>query len=344
MLSLSPNPNLLKDRMKEQMPPQPPAYLNGPLIDKYWNRPVSELATVKRRVIEDELQERHRIYSLLLMSLVHHYWNGNKRKNEGEYPWREKQRLPNGLYRGGDYLGHNIGSLAVDGIGEIIDFDFNHNEILSSSVEHAESRLVRRVFSLTQIYDNWATREPNDLPRSTGYSNVLSSVTIYTSLESCSQCAGIMALGRVKEVVYLQRDPSMYLIGNILYNLTEKTDLEAPYPVAAEDFGFEYFERLNSSFADFKSGVRDKPFHVLSGKEDKSPSVTSFLCTDNALTIYEDAASQFLSYQTKYPDYKPANAEQSKPQMLTNEQCLTHTRRFLDYAVSSGRRGTPHKL
>jgi tRNA(Arg) A34 adenosine deaminase TadA len=276
------------------------------------------------------------------MSLVHHYWNGNKRGNKGEYPWREKQRLPNGMYRGGDYLGHNIGSLAVDGIGEIIDFDFNHNEILSSSVEHAESRLVRRVFSLTQIYDNWETREPSDVPPSKDYSNILSSVTIYTSLESCSQCAGIMALGRVKDIVYLQRDPSMYLISNILRNLTVDTKLQAPYPVAGEDFGFEHFERLNDEFAKFRNEVSTKPFHVES--EDKSPSITSFLCTDKAFAIYEDAANEFLSFQTKYSSYQPVDAGQLNPKMLTNEQCLTHTRRFFDYATTSGRRGTPHKL
>jgi tRNA(Arg) A34 adenosine deaminase TadA len=278
------------------------------------------------------------------MALVHQNWNGNKRKNEGEYPWREKQRLANDTYRGGDYYGHNIGSLAVDGIGEIIDFDFNHNDLFNSSVEHAESRLIRRVFSLTQIYDNWETREPKDLPRSTGYSTVLSSVTIYTSLESCSQCAGIMALGRVKDVVYLQRDPSMYLIGNILYNLTEN-DLKAPYPIAAENFGFEYFERLNNSYAEFKREVKNKPFHILSGKkDDKSPSITSFLCTDNALAIYEDAAKEFLSYQTNYRDYKSQDTAQPESKVLTNEQCLIHAKRFFDYAISSGQRGTPHKL
>ena len=39
------------------------------------------------------------------------------------------------------YLGHNIACIAVDGNGEIIDFDFNHNDFFRSSAEHAESRI-----------------------------------------------------------------------------------------------------------------------------------------------------------------------------------------------------------
>ena len=58
------------------------------------------------------------------------------------------------------YVGHNIACVAVDGNGEIIDFDFNHNEFFRSSAEHAESRMVRRLFSLTDIFDSWKTGQP----------------------------------------------------------------------------------------------------------------------------------------------------------------------------------------
>src|SRR5262249_22014479 len=131
------------------------------------------------------------------------YWNGNKYGQDGEYPWRPKQKRTNGRYQGGDYLGHNIACIAVDGEGEIIDFDFNHNDMLNSSVEHAESRLIRRIFSLAQLNNGWATRDVQAPAPPIPYSNVLSDVSIYTTLESCSQCSGIMALGSVKEVIFL---------------------------------------------------------------------------------------------------------------------------------------------
>ena len=116
------------------------------------------------------------------------------------------------------YFGHNIACIAVDENGEIIDFDFNHNELYNSSAEHAEARLVRRIFSLNQAYDHWQTHGAGEsfIP----YANVFNGVTIYTSLESCAQCSGIMTLANMLRVVYLQSDPGQYLVGNILYNLS----------------------------------------------------------------------------------------------------------------------------
>src|SRR6266446_6975637 len=112
----------------------PPRPSDGRLGD-LWDQQVKDLVLLPDPKLSCEQNERHRLYNLLVMSLVVHYWNGNKRGNLGEYPWREKQRGPGGRgYLGGDYLGHNIASIAVDGKGEVIDFDFNHNDILNSSV------------------------------------------------------------------------------------------------------------------------------------------------------------------------------------------------------------------
>ena len=119
---------------------------------------------------------------------------------------------------------------------DILDFDFNHNEIFDSSVEHAESRLIRRLFSLTQVnrtYNNTqcvpcgSTEEASEkYNKSVSYENLLSEYTLYTTLESCTQCTGIMNLGNLKEVVYLQTDPGMGSIGNIVFNMNRgKTSL-----------------------------------------------------------------------------------------------------------------------
>src|ERR1700735_4194847 len=111
--------------------PVPPGLL------PFWNDTLQTFAELEPNVLTPEEQERHRIYSLLLMGVIYGKWNGNK---YGEI---------------GDYGGHNIAALAVDAEGRIIDFDFNHNQVFDSTVEHAESRLVRRVFALNQVYDPW---------------------------------------------------------------------------------------------------------------------------------------------------------------------------------------------
>jgi tRNA(Arg) A34 adenosine deaminase TadA len=281
------------------------------------------------------------------MGLVSRYWNGNKRGPDGTYPWRAKQLKPDGRgYLGGDYLGHNIACIAVNSRGQIIDFDFNHNEIFSSSVEHAESRLVRRVFSLTQIYE-LATTAVSTTIVPINYANVLNDVTIYTSLESCSQCSGIMALGSVKEVVFLQRDPGQNSIGNILRNLSPAGGRYLPpLPIPADVLGLAAFTDLDAAYRAFRAGVDSSPFHVpVKGPPDKSESITSFLCTDAALDVFTRGNGAFAEMKLECPDY-PFGASHGEPPpgTMKNAEALENARRFYDYAVVSGRRGTPHVL
>lgn len=323
----------------------PPKPVDGPLIT-WWEKPVHELVQLSVEDIPDEEKERHNMYSLLALALTSTYWNGNKRGNTGTYPWREKQR-DGDRYQGGDYQGHNIVAIAIDRIGEIIDYDFNHNDVFSSSVEHAESRLIRRVFSLSQIYDNWETVNPLSTTP-TSYANVLSGVTIYTSLESCSQCSGIMALGSVGRVVFLQRDPGQYSIGNILRNLTpSNARYRPPLPIPADAFGFRYFERFSAGYEMFASHVKEKPFWIPSdkSKEDFSPSITSFLCTDEAMIIFSDALEELKKLTLRYPTYRPKNADgQEMSDARSNSEVLDHVYRFFTYAKRCGNRGAPHRV
>jgi pyrimidine deaminase RibD-like protein len=218
----------------------------------------------------------------------------------------------------------------------VIDFDFNHNSVFNSSVEHAESRLIRRVFSLAQLQDEWRPAlgppPPSETAatRSAGrtYATALSDVTVYTTLEPCAQCAGIMALGLVHEVVFLQRDPGEYLVGNILHNLT-KEGARAPLPVPAAHFGFEYFEELNTAYQHFRAEIAKRPFYVSPTWTDSSPAISAFLCTDDALDIYMRARDELRSFQLG----SAANAE-------AYEGVID----FLDYARTKGRRGTPHRV
>lgn len=318
-------------------------------LQYYLDRPVRELIALDAKPLSAGQQERHRLYALALMALVYHYWNGSKYGRNGEYPWNESVEAANGKYLNRDYLGHNIAAIAVDGDGRVIDFDFNHNKIFNSSVEHAEARLIRRVYGLAQIQDTWNTNDYTLQSQPMDDYNTLENVTVYTSLESCSQCAGIMALGRVKEIVYLQSDPSMYLIGNILRNLTLDTKLQAPLPIAASEDCLPFFNRLNNAYLSFSEQVAEKPFFISKeGKPEHSKSITSFLCTKAARDIYGEAAAIFTEYidevtELEHPAFKPTDKNgQPLKTALTNQQTLTELKCFLSYAVANGRRGTPH--
>lgn len=324
----------------------PPAPTHEPL-KSLWGKTVQELATLRLPDLTDGEQERHRIFCMLVCALIAHYWNGNKRGREGDYgTWRKRQT--DGRYPGGDYLGHNIAAIAVDARGNVMDFDFNHNEIFNSSVEHAESRIVRRIFSLAQLNDGWATRKPEESEPDSYYATQLSQVTIYTSLESCAQCSGIMALGSVKRVVFVQRDPGQSAVGNVLRNLLPRTPTFAPpVPMPADLLGFAAFERLDAAYRDFGAQVASQPFwRSPDGKTaDARDSITSFLCTDPAFAIFQGVADDLASFVPAFGDFVPVD-ENDKPvaAALSNAEVLAHVRRFLGYAKRNGCRGTPHKL
>lgn len=287
--------------------------------------------------------ERHRTYSLLLMALLDHYWTPLKHGRKGRYPWCGTPEANSSSAP--EYLGHNIAALGVDGHGRVLDFEFNHNAIFDSSAEHAEVRLVRRLYSLAHVSDSWspvaAGRRGGDHKRPR-YVN-LSDVTVYTSLESCSQCSGAMMLAQVKDVVYLQTDPDAFWIGRILHNLSTPR-LRAPRPIAGSEVGVEQFAALNAAYSKFKRELCDeRPFFVPeSGTPDLSPSLTSFLCTAEARAIFRRGADAFRELTRtpalEHPHYRVSGA----PDALTNAEVVAEAGDFLDYAVTHGSRATPH--
>jgi tRNA(Arg) A34 adenosine deaminase TadA len=351
-----------------------------------WPKQLSQVVDVNfdtdaRELQQEAVKERHRIYCHLLMKLIYRFWNGNKRGPLGSYPLRgaqiepiqssgppqPTQRYLGDMIKDPDpavsrvnwdrYLGHNIACIAVDGNGEIIDFDFNHNDFFRSSAEHAESRMVRRLFSLTDIFDSWKTGRLPAKPRAAS----LTKVTLYTSLESCAQCSGVMSLARLKQVVYLQNDFTAYKIGNIMYNLANRIETKdslgnvvaslpgAPVPIPASMVDLDEFNKLNEAnlkfVAELKEAGRSKDssraFFVSSDKTfvDYEPIITSFLCTDNARVIFEQGGNR-LDEPLKFPNSRFPDERD----VLTNEQCLAEAREFFKYVDIEGYRGSPHKL
>ena len=367
-----------------QTPQIPPGFADQAPLKKYWELKLGDIVDVDLtrdapELANEAVKERHRIYCYLLMKLINRFWNGNKRGPLGDYPQRVKQlesaQAP-GRYKGDmianpdgfrinwdRYLGHNIACIAVDGNGEVIEFDFNHNDFFRSSAEHAESRMVRRLFSLADVRDSWRTGTPVG-NRSRAFS--LNEVTLYTSLESCAQCSGVMSLAGVKQIIYLQNDFTAYKIGNIMYNLANRTQQDkfpgAPVPIPASVVDIEYFDQLNKANLDFALKMRDArkrheqhdaaakkdAFFVPDdgGQPDFADSITSFLCTDTAYDIFKAGGEKLDSFALKFPEQRFPNQVDGRnhTEILTNAQCLSEAREFFKYADIEGYRGSPHKL
>jgi hypothetical protein len=176
-----------------------------------------------------------------------------------------------------------------------------------------ESRMVRRLFSLTDVFDSWRTGQHGvGKPRLAS----LNEVTLYTSLESCAQCSGVMSLAGVKQIIYLQNDFTAYKIGNIMFNLANPVGSApgAPIPISGEDVGLKYFKKLNDADLGFVHNMVEakakndtsQAFFVSPDKTfvDFDKGVTSFLCTDAAHDLFEEGAKQLDSMQLKFPTYR----------------------------------------
>jgi tRNA(Arg) A34 adenosine deaminase TadA len=318
--------------------PVPP--IDNPQLAHYWNLPVSNLCEVDTPPIDPALEERHRLYFYLLMAIGWNYWNGYKRGRSGTYPWNDPPEPEDPPWFDGEYRGHNILAIGVDYLGRVVDFDFNHNALFNSSAEHAEARLVRRLYGLANVGGAWGPG-----PVSSTGTTSLNGLTVYTSLESCAQCSGIMALANVSQVAFMQTDPGEYLIGRILYNLTPPT-FRAPLPISGAEINLPQFEELNTKFGEFVEAVPSRPFWESADgtQKDNFPSITSFLCTSQARAIYLEGKQQLASYgkgtELQFPAYYPPGVSGA----LTNKQVLANISVFLVYAVEVANRGTPHTI
>ncbi len=154
-----------------------------------------------------------------------------------------------------------------------------------------------------------------------------------------------MALGQVKAVVFLQRDPGTYHIGNIMRSLAASGNTSfAPLPIPGSDLGFGYFDELNQKYRDYYAAVGTtkpfwKPGASATGSADTSRALTSFLCTDDALDVFTRATAELATLKANgaaHPAYQPT------PNSLTNAEALKRALAFSDYAAKAGRRGTAH--
>ncbi len=169
------------------------------------------LATVPAPTLTPAEQERHRILMLLAMALTHDEWGINPERPDLLRDYAAA--APGRSFR--PYVGHNIGALLVDAAGGIVGFQRNRNVQLNSTLEHAEARAVR-----IAIADANARRRRAGL-RLNDYATLLRGHRVYTTLEPCAQCAGIMTLATLDAVVFPQDDPGQHHVAAILYNLND---------------------------------------------------------------------------------------------------------------------------
>jgi len=149
-----------------------------------------------------------------------------------------------------------------------------------------------------------------------------------------------------------------------MYNLANRIDVKdddgkkitdipgAPVPIPASEIGLDEFTDLNKRNLDFSKSMQagNEPFFTSpDGKfVDRDPSITSFLCTDEAYDIFERGGEKLDGLKLRFrdscfPEQNPF-ADNSAERVLTNQECLDEARKFFEYVDIEGYRGSPHKL
>ena len=85
-------------------------------------------------------------------------------------------------------------------------------------------------------------------------------------------------------------------------------------------------------------------FRSKDGVVDRDPSITSYLCTDDAYEIFEQAGGKLDALALQSQDYRAPSLSGNPDDILTNAQCLVEAIKFYQYVDAEGYRGSPHKL
>ncbi|GAA3568903.1 nucleoside deaminase [Snuella lapsa] len=207
--------------------------------------------------VTDSVQiEKDKIFSLLSLGVVYKNW---------QTPTTNPVR------------GYNIGSILVAPSGDIVKWARNCVDTTGNGTQHGEVRLMTSYLNTTEYFS--LANENND------------PYVLYTSLEPCAMCSGMMTLQSLNRTVYSQTDPDF---GKAIQRL--EFDASScggcpPYPraVISDASPSPYRATLDSAYVAYlnKGGVR---------------SITKFLTTPEAQTIYANAVNALLNYQVVYPE------------------------------------------
>ncbi|MDG5490590.1 nucleoside deaminase [Psychroserpens sp. SPM9] len=208
---------------------------------------------LKVKKVSDIQQEVDDIHSLLIYSLVYADWQPDS------IPRRERR-------------GYNIGALLVDKENIPVHYGLNCINSTDNATQHGEVRAITSYLEETRIFN-------------------LKDYSIYTTLEPCVMCAGMMTMTAVKRVVYGQRDVAYSKAFERLAIDTTPIGGFEPYPrqVISQASNISFCAELDEKYHEFLS-------------EDEEKILAKFLASEEARLIYLKAEEVFLNYSVKFKE------------------------------------------
>lgn len=223
-------------------------------------------------------EELDDIYGLMALAVVHADW----------------QESPTGR-TSPHTRGHNIGSIIVNRQLEVVNWERNSNEAMCNGTQHGEVRVMLKQLNRTGSTD-------------------LREHQVYTSLEPCMMCSGMMMQQRILRTVYMQTDNGF---GKNIERLTIDSS-SVPVRFDDEDTGQHGYPPAarpvisNMSQSEFRAEL-DVAWRAASS----TMPLTDWLKTDEAQEIFARARYKFEHYPLRFGD-KLATAKFIVPKGSTN--------------------------
>ena len=192
---------------------------------------------------------------LLAYALVYQDW-------QSEHIPREQRR------------GYNIGAVLVNPENKAVNAALNCINATNNTTQHGELRVMMNYIGQSNCFN-------------------LSGFTVYTTLEPCIMCAGMMMMTDVKRVVFGQHDVMFSKAFERLSLDSSESGGFTPYPrqVIVQASDSEYCRHLDKAYDLFLQKAEEK-------------ILARFLASDTAKGIYAEAYNAFANYQVQYPENK----------------------------------------
>lgn len=168
---------------------------------------------------------------------------------------------------GDDRRGYNIGAILVSPAGEPVAWNLNCNHSLQDGTQHAETRLMQHRLRETRSYN-------------------LEDHEIFTTLEPCAQCSGMMALQKIRRVVYGQTDDRF---GKAIERLALDSRAAG---------GFEPYPRFPTS----ERARGDLAQEIDKSAASAGPGITDWLHTAMARELFERADRELAAFAPVHPE------------------------------------------
>jgi tRNA(Arg) A34 adenosine deaminase TadA len=161
--------------------------------------------------------------------------------------------------------GYNIGSILVDSCNNVAAWSVNRIKKMKNKTQHAEASLIY----------NYLDSAPTAS---------LKNFSLYTTLEPCAMCAGMIVMTDVKNVVYGQADPEYGQVFDKLHQ--HHAYPKSPHVIKSHDVISNSLDSL----------------YTLSLKKDNNHHITKFLTTANAKDIFKQAKDSVEQFKCFYKE------------------------------------------